>query len=162
MKIIETGKHKGETLVNCPESYIVWASQHEKNFSPDNRWVSRDAKAMLTPVAQGNSNWNDWEQALQSEVVAPVEHKPVWNHERCCYVWSDTGELVRDDEKPKYNVVVLSNERKERFDLVGYISRKAEDKRNLVAECREIKTKARSADLGLKGNFGNKGFQLMR
>jgi len=170
--IINFGKkYKGKEISSCDDKYLKWLISHERVLALKNRWASYDARFELerremvaAPVAQGNSNWNEWEQAMQGETPAPVvvEHKPTWNHERCCYVWSDTGELVRDDEKPKYNVVSLSNERKERFDLVGYISRKAEGKRNLVAECREIKSRKRTEDLGQRGSFGSKPFSILR
>jgi hypothetical protein len=47
MRTIETGKYKGKKLVECPESYIIWSSQHRKNFGPGNRWISDDAKRLL-------------------------------------------------------------------------------------------------------------------
>ena len=52
MRIIETGKHKGKTLVECPKEYIEWAAKHEKNFARRNQWISRDAKFLLERMAQ--------------------------------------------------------------------------------------------------------------
>jgi hypothetical protein len=51
MATIETGKYKGKTLAQCPTSYILWASRHEKNFSDDHKWVARDAKKLLEAAA---------------------------------------------------------------------------------------------------------------
>jgi hypothetical protein len=47
MRTIESGKHKGKTLAQCPKKYIEWASKHEGNFARRNQWVSRDAKILL-------------------------------------------------------------------------------------------------------------------
>jgi hypothetical protein len=47
MRIIESGKHKGKTLAECPKEYLEWASKHEKNFAKRNQWISRDAKFIL-------------------------------------------------------------------------------------------------------------------
>lgn len=51
MRTIESGKYKGKTLAQCPQSYIIWASKHERNFSESNRWVSRMAKQLLEKMA---------------------------------------------------------------------------------------------------------------
>ena len=32
MRVIETGKHKGKILADCPKEYPEWAAKHEKNF----------------------------------------------------------------------------------------------------------------------------------
>ncbi len=32
MRVIETGKHKGKILADCPKEYLGWAAKHEKNF----------------------------------------------------------------------------------------------------------------------------------
>ena len=66
MRTIESGKHKGKTLNECPESYIIWASKHEKNFSESNRWVSRKAKELLAQMAQ--------EQKAQAVAASKIEH----------------------------------------------------------------------------------------
>ncbi len=47
MRTIESGKHTGKILANCPVEYLEWASKHEKNFAERNRWISRDAKIIL-------------------------------------------------------------------------------------------------------------------
>jgi hypothetical protein len=47
MRIIESGKHKGKILADCPKEYIEWAAKHEGNFARRNKWVSRDAKILL-------------------------------------------------------------------------------------------------------------------
>ena len=47
MRIIESGKHKGKILADCPREYIEWAAKHEGNFARRNKWVSRDAKILL-------------------------------------------------------------------------------------------------------------------
>jgi hypothetical protein len=52
MRTIETGKHKGKTLADCPKEYIEWASKHEKNFARRNQWISRDAQFILERMAQ--------------------------------------------------------------------------------------------------------------
>ena len=52
MRIIETGKHKGKILADCPREYIEWAAKHEKNFAKRNRWISRDARYILERMAQ--------------------------------------------------------------------------------------------------------------
>jgi len=52
MRIIESGKHKGKTLAECPTEYLEWASKHEKNFAKRNQWISRDAKIILERRAQ--------------------------------------------------------------------------------------------------------------
>jgi hypothetical protein len=52
MRIIETGKHKGKILADCPRKYIEWAAKHEKNFAKRNRWISRDARFLLEKSAQ--------------------------------------------------------------------------------------------------------------
>jgi hypothetical protein len=74
MRAIETGKYKHKTLAQCPPEYLVWASKHRKNFSPENRWVSDDANKLLTAQAaietataqkiDGNANWDEWQQSL--------------------------------------------------------------------------------------------------
>lgn len=84
MRTIETGIHKGKTLAQCPTSYILWASRHEKNFSDSHKWVARDAKKLLEASAQaiaqvavvetieGNANWDEWEKSL-NEIEARHE-----------------------------------------------------------------------------------------
>ncbi|HEX3641101.1 MAG TPA: hypothetical protein VHV10_07415 [Ktedonobacteraceae bacterium] len=52
MRTIESGKHTGKILANCPVEYLDWASKHEKNFAERNRWVSRDAKIILERVKE--------------------------------------------------------------------------------------------------------------
>jgi hypothetical protein len=66
MRIIESGKYKGKTLAQCPESYIIWASKHRKNFSPDNRWVSDDSQKLLDRMAQ--------EQKAQEIAASKLSH----------------------------------------------------------------------------------------
>jgi|SRR5882757_3764418 len=52
MRIIESGKHKGKILAECPKEYIEWASKHEKNFARRNQWISRDAKILIERMAK--------------------------------------------------------------------------------------------------------------
>ena len=81
--IIETGKYKGKKLSECPPSYIVWASKHEKNFLDSHKGVSRDAKARLAPVVV---------EAVVEPAPVAVERKKIFDRHLCCEVWSDTGE----------------------------------------------------------------------
>ena len=78
--ILTFGKHKNEILANTPESYIRWLATHKAVLSVEHRGASDAAKAILekraqvtTPVATGNTNWNEWHESLH--IVA----KPVSN-----------------------------------------------------------------------------------
>lgn len=64
--------------------------------------------------------------------------------------------------KQSYRIVTVPGTKKERYDLVGAIEEKREHKANLLAECREIKARKRSEDIGFKGNFGTKAFSILR
>jgi len=180
MRTIETGKNKGKKLADCEASYILWASKHENNFLDSNKWVSRDAKAMLAPVAAPVVVEVRIEQVAASlsiavEEVAKIaaiaaeyqqEIKPkhadiVWSADRCCYIYAGTGQCVEECDKPAYRIVSTSTKR-ERFDLVGYVTKKNEDKRNMRAECREIKSRAKSEDIGQRGNLNRKAFSILK
>jgi hypothetical protein len=130
--ILDFGKCKGHQISECDTKYLQWLVSHERVLAVRNRWASRDAKFELARRSQ------------EIAQVAVVE--------------------VAETVAPKQNYRIISlGHKKERRDFVGELTQKAEDKRNLLAECREIKARSnRSADLGLKGNFGNRGFQLMR
>lgn len=66
-------------------------------------------------------------------------------------------------EAPKQTYRIISLGKRERRDFVGELTQNAEDKGNLLAECREIQARAKSEDLGKRGNLNvSRGFQLMR
>jgi len=87
-RIIESGKHKGSSLDECPESYLKWLISHERVLALRNRWMSRDARFILVQRAEaaailkaeaemavlvaqeivhGNQNWDDWAGVLTSK-----------------------------------------------------------------------------------------------
>jgi hypothetical protein len=147
-RILDFGKNKGHQISECDTKYLQWLVSHTKVLAERNQWSSRDAAFELD-----RREWAREAEAARKRIeeaeAAMVERKPVWSLERCCYVWSDSGERVAAEDKPKYSVVSLGH-KKERFDLVGYVTQKSEGKRNMLAECREIKAKARQERLNRK------------
>ena len=86
-RIIESGKHKGKSLDECPESYLKWLISHERVLAERNRWMSRDARFILVQrteaaatlkteqemavrvaeeIVSGNQNWDDWAEVLEA------------------------------------------------------------------------------------------------
>lgn len=47
MRVLDFGKCKGKVIADCPESYVLWLSRHEKVLALRNRWAARDAKFFL-------------------------------------------------------------------------------------------------------------------
>jgi hypothetical protein len=41
------GKHKGEQLEECPETYILWLAQHERVLALRNRKFAKEAKRLM-------------------------------------------------------------------------------------------------------------------
>jgi hypothetical protein len=147
-RILDFGKNKGHQISECDTKYLQWLVSHTKVLAERNQWSSRDAAFELD-----RREWAREAEAARKRIeeaeAAMAERTKEWSLERCCYVWSDTGERVAEADKPKYSVVSLGH-KKERFDLVGYITQKSEGKRNMLAECREIKAKARQERLNRK------------
>lgn len=50
--ILTFGKHKNEILENTPKSYIKWLASHKNVLSPEHRYISDAAKAILERMAQ--------------------------------------------------------------------------------------------------------------
>ena len=82
MRTIETGKYKHKTLAQCPDTYIVWASRHEKNFAPDNRWVSRDAKIILVEMAQAAADAAMAVKVAEQIIAEAMEEKKTMKTEK--------------------------------------------------------------------------------
>lgn len=73
-------KYKGKTIGECDEKYLKWLVSHEKVLAERNRWASRDARFELQrraeaaemavkaaeSIVSGNSNWQEWTQALEA------------------------------------------------------------------------------------------------
>jgi hypothetical protein len=80
MRTIESGKHKGKILADCPVEYIEWASKHEKNFAERNRWVSRDAKFLLERMAMAATQETaieEFEARKEAEMAVKVAEQIV-------------------------------------------------------------------------------------
>lgn len=84
MRILDFGKNKGKILADCEESYLKWLVSHEMVLAKRNRWAVRDAKFVLTRLAEGKV----WEQTIKEWVTLPTdETADVHNTEKYLKGW---------------------------------------------------------------------------
>ena len=180
MNIIDFGRtHKGETIGECPVSYLKWLASHEGRLALRNRWASRDSRFELerrgraaAEAAVVASIEATVEAAMVPVVVeepAPVivERKKIFDAQLCCEVWSDTGERVVPQIFVEGLGWVTPPGTEEVLDVEdglswSYAVRRSNSKMRMKAEINAIKARKRSEDISQRGTFGSKPFSVLR